>query len=121
MDTLPLGASCVYTWGPRSAKWGDSQLTITVMDTSKAYPGVGADLLEQGMLAIVKTGGPNASVIPGIGDAAAFTFEDRVSTATAQAYFAAKGVQVSLAFHGGEALSSKDKLEALLKETAGRL
>jgi hypothetical protein len=121
VSTLPLAATCVYTWGPRSDKWGDSQLTLTVMDTSKAYPGVGAELLEQGILAIVKTGGPSASVIPGIGDAAAFTFEDRVSTATAQAYFAAKGVQVSLAFHGGDALSSKDKLGALLKEVAGRL
>ena len=121
MDTLALGASCVYTWGPRSDKWGDSQLTITVLDTSKAYPGMGADVLVQGMLALVKTGGPNASIISGVGDAAAFTFEDRVSTATAQAYFATKGVQVSLAFHGGDALSSKDKLAALLREAAGRL
>jgi hypothetical protein len=116
-----LGASCVYTWGPKSDKWGDPQLSVTVLDTSKAYPGMDANTLKQGMLAVVKTGGPNASIIPGIGDAAAFTFEDRVSSATAQAYFAAKGVQVSLTFHSGDALSSKDKLTALLKEAVGRL
>jgi len=117
----PLGVGCTYTWGPRSPEWGDSALTITVMDTSQAYPGVSADLLKQGMLAQVKSGGANASQVPGVGDAALLTFEERVSSTTAQAYFAAKGIQLTLTFHAGDSLSNKDKLIALLKRAASRL
>jgi hypothetical protein len=91
------------------------------MDASQAYPGYSADLLKQGMLAMVKAGGPNASQVPGVGDAAVFTFEDRVSSATAQAYFAAKGIQLTLTFHAGDSLSNKDKVIALLKRAASRL
>lgn len=91
------------------------------MDTSQSSPGVSPDLIRQGLLARVKAGGPNASQVPGVGDAAVFTFEDRVSSATAQTYLSAKGVHLSVKFHAGDSLSNKDKLVALLKAAAARL
>ncbi len=123
LDTsmAPLGVGCRYTWGPRTPEWGESALTITVMDASQSSPGVSPDLIRQGLLAQVKVGGPHAYQIPGVGDAAVFTFEDRVSSATAQAYLKAKGVHLSVKFHAGDSLSSKDKLIALLKDAAARL
>jgi hypothetical protein len=123
LDTsmAPLGVGCTYTWGPRSPQWGESALTITVMDASQVYPGVSSDLIQQGLLAQVKVGGPNASQIRGVGDAAVFTFEDRVSSATAQAYLKAKGVHLSVKFHAGDSLANKDKLIVLLKDAAARL
>jgi hypothetical protein len=91
------------------------------MDASQSYPGVSPDLIQQGLLAQVKVGGPNASQVHGVGDAAVFTFEDRVSSATAQAYLKAKGVHLAVKFHAGDSLSNKDKLIALLKDAAARL
>jgi len=70
---------------------------------------------------MVKNGEPNAAFIAGVGDAATFTFEVRVSTATVRAYVAANGEQVSLAFHGGNALSSMDKPAELLVEVVAAL
>jgi hypothetical protein len=120
-STAPLGTACTYTWGPRTREWGESALTITVIDASKGWPGLSPDLIQQGILAKVTTGGPNASQVPGVGDAAAFTFEARSSNATVEAYFKAKGVHVSVTFHAGDSLSNKDKLVALLKDAAARL
>ncbi len=120
-STAPLGVSCTFTWGPRSPQWGESSLTIAVMDASQAWPGMSPDLIQQGMLAQVKVGGPNAYQVAGVGDAAVFTFEDRTSTATAQAYLKAKGVHLSVNFHAGDSLANKDKLIALLKDAAARL
>lgn len=118
---LPLGVGCTYTWGPRTKEWGESALTITVIDISKAYAGVSPDLIEQGVFAKAKTSGPNASQIPGVGDAAVFTFETRVSTATAEAYFKTKDVDLTVAYHAGDSLPSKDKVIALLKQAGARL
>jgi len=117
----PLGVGCTYTWGPRTPEWGESAVTITVIDASKAWPGMGADLIQQGLLAKVKAQGPNASQVPGVGDAAVFTFEARSSNATAEAYLKAKGVQLSVQFHAGDSLSNKHKIIALLKDAAARL
>ena len=123
LDTsmAPLGVACTYTWGPRTPEWGESAVTITVIDASQAWPGMGADLLKQGLLAKVKAEGPNASQVPGVGDAAAFTFEARSSNATAEAYLMAKGVHLSVKFHAGDSLSNKDKIIALLRDAAARL
>jgi hypothetical protein len=123
LDTsmAPLGVGCTYTWGPRTPDWGESALTITVIDASQGWPGLSPDLIQQGVLAQAKVGGPNAYQVPGVGDAAVFTFEDRVSSATAQAYLKAKGVHVSVKFHAGDSLSNRDKLIALLKDAAARL
>ena len=117
----PLGVACTYTWGPRTREWGESALQITVIDVSKAYAGVSPDLIQQGLLAKVKVGGPSAAQVPGVGDAAVFTFEARVSNATAEAYVKAKGVDLLVTYHAGDSLSNKDKLIVLLKEAAARL
>ncbi len=120
-STLPVGVSCTYTWGPRTHDWGESELAIAVMDASKAWPGKSAEDLRQGLLAKVKVEGKNASVIPGVGDAAAFTFEERSSTATAEALLPAKGAYLVVTFHAGDSLAIKDKIVALLKDAAARL
>ena len=117
----PMGVGCTYTWGPSTREWGESALTITVIDASRAWPGTSPDVIQQGIFAMVKVGGPNASLVPGVGDAAAFTFEARSSNATAQAYLKAKGVHLSVKYHAGDALSSKDKVVALLKAAAAKL
>ena len=120
-STAPLGVACTYTWGPRTSEWGEPGLTVTVIDASKGWVGVSPDLIQQGILAKVKTGGPNASQVSGVGDAAAFTFEARSSNATVEAYFKAKGVHLAVTFHSGDSLANKDKLIALLKDAAARL
>jgi hypothetical protein len=117
----PLGVGCRFTWGPRSREWGESALTITVMDASKAFAGVRPDLLQQGLLAKAKNGGPDASQVSGVGDAAVFTFEARSSNATVEAYFKTKDLHLSLTFHAGDSLANKDKIIALLKAAAARL
>ena len=98
-STAPMSVACTYTWGPRTREWGESGLTVAVIDASKGWPGVSPDLLQQGILAKVKASGPNASQVTGVGDAAAFTFEERASNATVEAYFKAKGVHLAVTFH----------------------
>jgi hypothetical protein len=120
-NMAPLGVGCTYTWGPRTREWGESAVSITVIDASKAWPGTDADVIQQGLLAKVKAEGPNASQVPGVGDAAVFTFEARSSNATAEAFVKAKGVHLSVTFHAGDSLSNKDKIIALLKDAAARL
>jgi len=120
-NMLPLGVECSYTWGPRTKEWGESNFTVTVIDGSKAWPGMNPALIEQGILLKVKTNAPNGSQISGVGDAAVFTFEARSSNGTAEAYFQGKGLHLSVAFHAGSALQDKEKIIALLKEAAGRL
>jgi hypothetical protein len=118
---LPLGVSCTYTWGPRTKEWGQSALMIMVIDASKAWVGASPDLLKQGVLTKAISQGSNASVIHGIGDAAVFTFEKRNYNATAEGYFQAKDVHLSISFHGGNALQNKENVIALLKQAAARL
>lgn len=117
----PLGVGCTYTWGPKSNEWGTPSLSITVMDLSKAYAGTGIDTLKQGLQGKVKAGGPNAAMVPGVGDAAAFTFEARPSNAMAEALVKSKDLHLVLKHHAGDSLASKDKLIGLLKTAASRL
>ncbi len=118
---LPLAVGCAYTWGPRTKEWGQSELTITVIDASKGWQGMSPELIKQGVLLKAKSGGPNASQIPGVGDAAVFTFEARVSNAMAETYSKAKDVHLSVTFHGGDSLQKKDQVIALLKQAEARL
>lgn len=119
----PLGAACEYSWGPRTSEWGETFLNVTVMDASKVWPGgLSSSDIEQRVLVEVRTGGPDASEIPGIGDGAVFTTEPKAHNATAKAYLVkTKGVLLEVTFHGGNALSQKDKLIALLKAAAATL
>jgi hypothetical protein len=119
--TLPMGVGCTYTWGQRTKEYGESQFTITVIDATKAWPNTDADVLEQGLRAKAQVGGPNASVIYGVGNAGAFTYEARSFNATAEAYFASKNLHLSVTFHEGDSLQRKDKLIALLKAAGTRL
>jgi hypothetical protein len=131
----PLGVSCQYAWGPRTPAWGETTLSISVVDASKVYPGgLSANDIKQRVLVMVKTGGPNASEIPGIGDGAVFTFETSKRTTakgevlttgdakTTAFVVKAKGVILDVTLHdGSDALAQKDKLIALLKAAAAAL
>jgi hypothetical protein len=119
----PLGGTCKYSWGPRTNEWGDSAVTVTVVDASKAWPGgLSPDVIKRRILGDMKTGGPEAAEIPGIGDGAVFTTEPKSYNAAAKAYFVkTKGVLLELKFHGGNALAQKDKLITLLKTAAAAL
>src|SRR5262245_30403548 len=35
----PLGVGCAYSWGPRNNEWGQTSLTLGVVDASKVWPG----------------------------------------------------------------------------------
>lgn len=117
----PIGVGCTYSWGPRTREWGESAITVTVIDASKAWIGVSAEQIQEGLLAKVMTSGPNASQVPGVGDAAAFTFEARSSNALAETFLKAKGIHLSVKYHSGDSLASKDKIVALLKKAVSRL
>ena len=118
---VPLGIGCTYTWGPKTSEGGESTLTITVIDVPTAWPGTSAEVIKQGMAAKVTAGGPDASEVPGVGDAAAFYVEARSHNAIAEGHFHAKGFHVTVKLHSGDASSSKDKLIALMKDGASKL
>ena len=131
----PLAVSCQYSWGPRTPAWGETALSISVVDASQVYPrGLSADDIKQIVLVMVQMGGPNASEIAGIGDGAVFTFETSKRTtskgevlttgdAKTMAFVVrAKGVILDVTLHdGSDALAQKDKLIALLKAAAAAL
>lgn len=117
----PMGVACGYSWGPRTAEWGESAVSIIVIDGTKAWPGTSPDTLAEGLRAKVGAPGSNASLVSGVGDAAVFSYEARSHDGTVEAYFKKKNLLVSVVFHSGESLASKDKLVALLKQAAGRL
>ncbi len=119
----PLGGSCAYRWGPRTNEWGETALTVIVVDASKVWPGgLSSDGIKEKVLVEARNGGPDASQIPGIGDGAVFTTNPKSHDATVKAYLVkAKGVLLEVTFHGGNALAQKDKLIALLKAAAATL
>jgi hypothetical protein len=121
-DMAPLGVSCTYTWGPRTSEWGESSVTVTVLDLSKAFPGVSGDQLKDGMMAetMAKDATITASQVGGVGDAGVFKFEARSFNATGEGLFVSKGVELLVKFHGGD-VGAKDKVVALLKQAGSRL
>jgi len=122
-STIPMAVSCQYTWGPRTGEWGETSFSIIVTDASKVWPGgLSPDDIKQRVLLEARTGGPDASEIPGIGDGAVFTTDPKAHNAMAKAYVVkGKGILLLVTFHGGNALSQKDQIIALLKVAAGRL
>lgn len=120
---LPMAAGCTYTWGPRTNEWGQTAFSITVTDASKVWPnGLTPDDIKQRVLVEAQMAGSDASEISGIGDGAVFTADPKTHNATAKAYAVkAKGIVLWVSFHGGNALSLKDKLVALLKDAVARL
>lgn len=121
-DMAPLGVACSYTWGPRTPQWGQSSVTVTVLDLSRAYPGVSGDQLKEGIMAeaMARDAGTTVSQISGAGDAGVFKFEARSFNATGEALFTAKGVELTVQFHGGNP-GAKDKVIALLRQAGSRL
>ena len=96
-----------------------------VTDAAKVWPaGLSPDDIKQRVLVMVKTGGPDAAQISGIGDGAVFTTDPKTHNATAMAFVVkAKGVLLEVGFHGdgGDALAKKDNLTGFLKLAASRL
>ena len=122
-NSPPLGASCQYVWGPRTNEWGQTALSIGIVDASKVWPGgLSSNDIKERVLVEARSGGPDASEIPGIGDGAVFTTKPKSYDAAVKAYFVkAKGVLLELTFHGGNAVAQKDKLIALVKAAAAAL
>jgi hypothetical protein len=117
-----LGSMCQYLWGPRTSEWGQTSLIVTVVEVSKVWPGLNADQVKRRVAAEVKSGGPDAAEIPGIGDGALFVAEPKNHNAKARAYVVKeKDVLLELTFHGGNAGAQKDKLVALLKAAIAAL
>ena len=114
----PLATSCTWTWGPRTKEWGESSVMVMVMDMTKAYSGHSLDTLKQGMAIKVKQDPKGEQV--SVGDAGAFTYEERSHNVTAEALIKSKDSHVIVKFHG-DALANKDKVIGLLKTAAGRL
>ena len=119
-SAAPLAVSCSYTWGPRTPQWGESSITVMVMDVTKAWPDLSAAQIQQGMLAGSRSPGESASPLAGVGDAAVFTVKSRSHDASAQAVFSKKAEHLSVEFHGGDA-GSKERVIGLLKRAAARL
>jgi hypothetical protein len=119
-SAAPIATGCMYTWGPRSPVWGEPGVTVTVIDLSQAYPGTSAGVLRQGLLAKAKAES-GASVVAGVGDAAVFTAEPSSHSASVEAVLQAKGVHLSVSFHGDISPASKDDIAALVKIAAARL
>ena len=120
-DMLPIGVSCTYTWGPTSSKWGRTELTVTVIDGTQEFHGLGIEDIQQGFAAMVQAHPANSSVIQGVGDAGAFTYEAGSFNATAQAYYKSKSDHLVVRYHEGDALQAKEKLISLLKTAGKRL
>jgi hypothetical protein len=125
LDTsaAPLVVACTYSWGPRTSEWGESALTISVTDATKVWPaGLSPDDIKQRVVLEARTGGPGSSEIAGIGDGAVFSADPKSHNATAKAYVVkGKGLLMMVTFHGGNALSQKDKIIAILKDASARL
>lgn len=120
---LSMAIGCTYTWGPRTAEWGQTSLSVIVTDASKVWPqGLSPNDIKQRVVVEQKGGGPDASEIPGIGDGAVFTTSPKTYDAMATAYvIKGKGVLLLVTFHGANPSSQKDYVIALLKIAAGRL
>ncbi|MFN7943422.1 MAG: hypothetical protein U0X73_17655 [Thermoanaerobaculia bacterium] len=119
----PLATGCEYRWGPSTKEWGQTFLTLALIDASRVWPGgLTADDIRQRVEVEVGMGGPGSARISGIGDGALFTTDANHHDAAAKGYFVkAKGVVLTVSYHGGDPGAQKDKLVALLKTAAAAL
>jgi len=119
-STDALGSrTCQYEWGTGgNVQTGRSFLNISVTMTSKAFPGMDASLVRQGLLASAKAGKPNAAVIPAVGDAAIYESDEPIRVKTTAL---ARGNMLIISFESSDARAKKDQVIALLKAAAGRL
>jgi hypothetical protein len=119
-STDALGSrTCQYEWGTGgNVQSGRSFLNVSVTATSKAFPGMDASLVRQGLLASAKAGKPNTAVIPAVGDAAIYESNDPIRVETTALV---KGNMLIVSFESSDARAKKDQVTALLKAAAGRL
>jgi len=119
-STDALGSrTCQYEWGTGgNVQTGRSFLNISVTMASKAFPGMDASLVRQGLLASAKAGKPNAAVIPAVGDAAIYESDEPIRVKTTAL---ARGNMLIISFESSDARAKKDQVIALLKAAAGRL
>jgi hypothetical protein len=118
-DTVAFTVACQYQWGTGgNVQSGRSYLNVSVSPTSKAFPGMDAALIRQGLLASVKAGDPNAAVIAGVGDAAISQSNAPIRVETTALV---KGNILIVSFESADARAKKDQVIALLKAAAGRL
>lgn len=119
-STDPLGSQlCRYEWGSgANVQGGRSILSVSVIAAAKAYPGTATSVLRQGLLASVKTGDPNATVIAGVGDAAIYQSNAPIRVETT---VLVKGNLLIIGFQSAEARAKKNQVIALLRAAASRL
>ena len=119
-STDALGSRlCRFEWGSgANVQGGQSYLNVSVTPTSKAFPGMDAKLVRQGLLASAGPNKPNTAVIPGVGDAAIYQSDDPIRVETKAM---AKGNMLIISFESADARAKKDQVISLLKAAAGRL
>jgi hypothetical protein len=119
--TLPagMGASCRYTWGVgANAKAGRWSLDINIGEAAKLYPGMGLATLKEGFAMQAKLDPSNASLVPGVGEAAVYSSATPLQV-NMIAYV--KGQILQFGLEGPTARMKKDPAIGLLKTAAGRL
>jgi hypothetical protein len=118
--TDALGSrTCRYEWGAGgNVQSGRSFLNVSITPISKAFPGMDASKVRQGLLAGAKAGKENSAVIPGVGDAATYESDDPIRVKTTAL---AKGSMLVVTFESLDARAKKDQVIGLLKAAAGRL
>jgi hypothetical protein len=119
-STDALGSlTCQYEWGTGgNVQSGRSYLSVSFTLISKAFPGMDASLVRQGLLGAAKAGKDNTGVIPGVGDAATYESNDPIRV---RATALAKGNMLIVSFESSDARARRDQVIALLKAAAGRL
>jgi hypothetical protein len=119
--TLPagMGADCKYTWGSGvNAATGLWTIVVTVGESSKQYPGMGLETLQEAFAMQTRPDPANASLVSGAGEAAVYTSgSPREVNMTAYV----KGLILQIHLEGPAARAKKDQAIALLKTAATRL
>jgi hypothetical protein len=112
---LPGGPfGCKYEWeAGTDAASGHFALQIVF-----GAPLTDSATTKEGVLSMARDGGPNATVVSDLGDAAVF-LSDSANWAAVTAYV--KGVLLQVSLEGPDARARKDQIIALLKAAAARL
>jgi hypothetical protein len=106
---------CEYNW---TAKSFSPRLQVSVSPASRLWPGVDPATIKNGIL-----GGPrglpaNATAVPDVGDAAAYTQQNE-HAASVVAYI--KGKILEITYQGTDSPAKKTQIIGLLKSAASRM
>ena len=97
---------------------GKSFLNLSVTPIAKAFPGVDASSVLQGLRASVKPENPNTGVITGVGDGGIYESDAPIRMKTTALM---RGNMLIVSLESVNARASKDQVIALLKAAAARL